>query len=501
MKKVIGILVLLAFSLPVFAAEYLVKYRSTQAFQTFSRSSALRILDVHDAGNLMKVTISEANKVSAMIQLLTDPNVEYVVPNARMHLFTTPLETETMALKQQWAIQKVRAEEAWKKAGNKGSKKVVVAVIDTGVDSKHPSLSPNMVAGYDFAGNDSDPMDEVGQNPGHGTHCAGIVGSTGLVEGGTTGISPEVSIMPIRFLDKNGGGDLNNGVKAIDYAIEKGVDVISASWGAAIPKAQAMPIIEAMQRAEKAGIVFVVAAANDGKNNDTYEVYPANAGLSNTISVAASDSSDAKPSWSNYGKAKVNLASPGNEIMSTLPSNKYGNLSGTSMATPLVAGLVAFAKAQDPSLSPTQIRSLLQATGAASTVATACDCRVDALGVVEAIQAKKIFVSPFAATVAPGQTLEFEAVYGKKPFQFASSNAAVATIDANGILTAVANGETQITVKDAAGATATSHKIYVGQSSSDGGGGGADPGTCPLGDQALCDVLCQVMPDMPFCQQ
>jgi thermitase len=506
MKKAIGLFVALGLSLPAFAAEYLVKFRNAQSLQTFSSSHLMQIRDLHKPGRIMKIDVKDSNKVEAMLQLYSNPGVEYVVPNARLHLFQAPIEAS--ALKQQWAIGKVHAEEAWKLAGNRGSRKVVVAVIDTGADYKHPALAPNMIAGYDFAGNDNDPMDETGENPGHGTHCSGIIGSTGLVDGGTIGISPEVSIMPIRFLDANGGGDLNNAVKAIDYAVSKKVDVISASWGAALPRTQAQPIIEAMQRAEKAGIVFVVAAGNDGKNNDSYEVYPANADLTNTISVAASDASDKRPSWSDFGHAKVNVASPGNEIMSTLPGNQYGNLSGTSMATPLVAGLVAFVKAQDMSLSPLQIRSLLQATGESSTsIATACDCRVDALGAIQTIKAKKMFVSPFGATLAVGGTLQFEGVYGKAPFQFTSSNPSVATISNSGVLTAVANGDTQVTVKDATGATATSYKIFVGASQTpppDDGGGGGMPGvpgdgSCPLGDDQLCQIICQVSPSLPWC--
>lgn len=514
MKKTIGLALMLGISMPTFAAEYLVKYRSSYALQTFSSNQLMQIRDVHDAGQLMKVNIPETNKVNAMVQLVTDPNVEYVVPNARVRAFYAPLDMDAMAnLKQQWSIGKVQAEKAWKLAGNKGSKKVTVAVIDTGVDSKHESLAPNMIAGYDFAGNDADPMDEVGQNPGHGTHCAGAVGATGLKDGGIIGLSPEVSMMPIRFLDKNGGGDLNNAIKAIDFAIEKKADIISASWGATIPRPQAQPLIEAIERAEKAGIIFVVAAANDGKNNDRTDVFPANAGLANTISVAASDSNDRKPSWSNYGKATVHVSAPGNEIMSTLPNNKYGNLSGTSMATPLVAGLVALVKAQDPNLTPVQIRSLLQASGAKVAIETACDCRVDALGAVEIVKGKKMFVSPHAGTYAVGETVQFEGVYGQGPFDYSSSNTTVASIDNQGRLSALAEGTTQITVKDSKGNTATSYNINIGKAAASnppggggGGGGGGAPGlpgdgSCPLGDEQLCQIICQISPELPWCSQ
>jgi thermitase len=377
-------------------------------------------------------------------------------------------------------------------------------VIDTGTDYNHKSLAPNMVPGYDFARNDSDPMDQTGaQNPGHGTHCSGVIGATGLIENGTIGLSPEVSIMPIRFLDENGGGDLNNSIKAIDYAIANGAKVISASWGAKIPRAQAQPIIEAIERASKAGIVFVAAAANDGKNNDKTEYYPTNANLDNTISVAASNSTDGKPSWSNYGKAKVNIASPGDAIMSTLPKDKYGNLSGTSMATPLVAGLVALIRAQDPTLNPAQIRSLLQASAAKVAIETACDCRIDALGAVDMVMAQKMFISPFAATVAKGSTLQFEAVYGAAPFTFTSANPTIGTVDSTGLFTAVSDGDTTLTVTDAKGQTSTSYKIYVGApSSSGGGGGGGTPppgGECPLGDPTLCQGACLILPDLPWC--
>ncbi len=498
MNKVIVLLAALGLAMPTFAAEYLVKYRNNLAVQNFAAVKGMQLMNVHDAGQLMTVDIADGSKVGAMVQLLTNPNIEYVVPNAKVYAFTAPVDTA--ALKDQWAIAKVQAEKAWQRAGNKGSKNVVVAVIDTGADYKHKSLAQNMVPGYDFAQNDNDPMDITGaQNPGHGTHCSGIIGATGLVDGGTIGISPEVSIMPLRFLTENGQGTLEGGIKAIDYAIEKGVEVISASWGAAISNAEAQPLIEAIARAEKAGIVFVVAASNDGKNNDSFEVYPANAGLSNTISVAASDSADAKPSWSNFGKSKVQLAAPGNAIMSTVPADKYSNMSGTSMATPLVAGLVALIKAQDPALTPMQIRSLLQSTGAKVAIATACDCRVDAFNAFDVIKSQKMFVSPFAGTFAVGSTAQFEAVYGKGPFEFSSSNAAAGTIDNAGAFKAVAEGETTVTVKDSTGATSTSYKLYVGKAGPPDDGDPGNPGECPLGDPALCEMICGIMPDLPWC--
>ena len=503
MKKTIGLLAITAMALPAFSAEYVVKYRNPYSVQGFTSTRAMQIMDVHNAGQLMKVNIPQAMRVNALVNLLTDPNVEYVVPNIRIQSFK-PIEG--LATKTQWAIDKVQAAKAWQRC-NKGSKNVVLAVIDTGIDSKHPNLAPNTIAGYDFAGNDADPMDEVGQNPGHGTHCAGIVGATGLVDGGIVGISPEISMMPIRFLDKNGSGDLFNGAKSVDYAVQQKVDVISASWGMTVPagqESQIQPILEAIGRAEQAGIPFVVAAANDGKNNDKTNVQPANAPYSNVIAIAASDNNDAKPSWSNYGRAKVAIAAPGADIMSTIPGNQYKSLSGTSMATPLVAGLVALIKAQDKSLTPTQIKSLLQSTGAKVAIETACDCRVDALGAVETVKSQKMFISPFAATVEIGKTVQFETVYGQGAAQFTSSNPAVATVDANGLLTAVAQGDVQITAKDAAGNTSTSYKIYVGQPSSNGGGnnppgGGGGDNSCPLGDEATCQAMCQIMPSFPWC--
>ncbi|WP_413560533.1 S8 family serine peptidase [Bdellovibrio sp. HCB209] len=493
-----------------FAGEYLVKYNNTSALDLMNsmsmvKVSALSVMDHNQTASLVKVDIQKQQEAEVLASLLSQPGVEYVVPNARMKAFTHSVDTA--ALREQWAMGKVNAEKAWQRAGNKGNKGIIVAVIDTGVDYTHEALSPNMVPGYNFKDKNNDPMDKTSyQNPGHGTHCAGVIGATGLVDGGIVGIAPNVSIMPLRFLGENGSGDLNDAIKAIDYAVEKGAQVISASWGATIPRNQAMPLVEAVKRADDKGVIFVAAAANDGKNNDNTEVYPANNGFPNSITVAASGPSDAKPSWSNYGTATVHVASPGEDIMSTLPKNKYGNLSGTSMATPLVSGIVALMKSQDPSLTGAQIRAILQTTGAKVSIQTACNCRVDAFNAVDAVLAKKMVVVPAAATLASNETVNLSVLNGKAPFKFASSNAGVASVTDAGVITAVANGTTAITVTDADGKTASSLDFNVGKKASQDPGNPGNPGnpgdgSCPIGDQSMCDIICQIKPDLPFCQK
>lgn len=488
------------------AGEYLVKYKNAQALNNIAfmqtESAGLEVKGLHRPGKLVKVEINKKSEAKTLAGIYSDKNVEYVVPNFIIRAFSAPIDAN--AMREQYALTKVNAEQAWKRAGNKGSKNVLLAVIDTGADYKHKNLAPNMVAGYDFRDNDADPMDLTSaKNPGHGTHCSGIVGATGLVDGGIQGLSPEVSIMPLRFLGADGSGTLEGGIKAIDYAIEKKVQVISASWGATVPTATAKPLIEAIERAEKAGIIFVTAAANDGKNNDNTDVYPANAGLPNMITVAASNASDAKPSWSNYGKAKVSLAAPGEAIMSTVPGDKYSNMSGTSMATPLVAGLVAFLKAQDPTLTGAEIKALLQTTGAKVEINTACNCRVDALAAVDTLLAKKSWLVPAAATIGEKSNLQMTLKNAMGAVKFESSNPAILSVDANGLVTAVAKGTAQLKATDSVG-TVQSLDINVGAAGSTppGDNPGNPPGDseCPLGDPALCQIICQIMPTAPWCK-
>jgi thermitase len=243
-------------------------------------------------------------------------------------------------------------------------------------------------------------------------------------------------------------------------------------------------------------LIFVAAAANDGANNDTKDVFPANSNTENMISVAASGESDAKPQWSNYGKAMVSLASPGENIMSTLPNNQYGNLSGTSMATPLVAGLVGFLRSQDPTLTGKQIRSLLQTTGTKVQIETACNCRVDAFNAVDHLLSKKPWVVPAAASLEVNGTVNVAMMNGVGPFTFSSSNASVLSVDTQGVAKGLAQGVATVTVTDANGVKAASLDYNVGQTAS-----GPAPGDCPIGDVSLCESACAILPDLPFCKK
>lgn len=509
-----GLLVaILLYANHVVANEYIVKLKNhPKSYDLDSlriaSDSVFEITDRVDNFNLVKVFANLAETRDDPTAILKDFfDAEYVVENIMLHAFEMPNDPRRA---EQWALDKVNADKAW--ALSLGSQEVVVAVIDTGV-AIHEDLNANLwinedeiagngvdddnngfiddVNGWDFNGNDLDPNDETSsRNPGHGTHCAGIVGAACNNEVGVCGISPVVSIMALRFLDKNGSGDLFASVKAIDYAIRNGAHIISASWGATIPESSAQPIIDAIKRSEEHGMIFIAAAANDGKSNDTASVYPANAQTPHMISVAASDSSDQKPSWSNYGR-KVDIAAPGVQILSTIPGG-YKELSGTSMATPLVAGTVALMKSLDLSLSGAEARSILQSTGVSVNIETASNRRVDAYQALLAVKNKTLTLVPAAATLALQDEFNFSAWGGTPPYRFTSLNPDIASIDEEGRLKALKEGDVVIQVKDAKDTIASSVSIRIGNAPSSGP-------SCPFEQPLLCSLMCMINPELSWC--
>ncbi len=240
------------------------------------------------------------------------------------------------------------------------STSVIIAVIDTGVDYRHQDLAANTwsntdeisgngidddrngyvddTRGWDFANNDNDPMDDNG----HGTHVSGTIGAVGNNGIGVTGVAWSALIMPLKFLDKSGSGALSDAIEAIHYARVNGAKIINASWGGGGFSAA---LQSSITQFKNAGGVFVAAAGNESSDNATTPAYPAN--YAGVISVGASTRSDALASFSNYG-TNVSIVAPGQSILSTLPGNQYGSLSGTSMATPHVAGSIALLMGQNP---------------------------------------------------------------------------------------------------------------------------------------------------------
>jgi len=265
----------------------------------------------------------------------------------------------------------IDAPEAWNiQTGNP----IVVGVIDSGVDYNHPDLAANIwtnpdeiagnlmdddsngyiddVRGWDFAFNDNNPMDVDG----HGTHVAGTIAATGNNNLGVIGVAwDKAKIMPLRFLDDTGSGATSNAILAIDYAVAENVKITNNSWGGLIPiPSQALE--DAITAFEENGGLFVAAAGNSSLNTDLVPAYPASYPNPSIISVAATDHKDILAYYSNYGKNSVDLAAPGSDIYSTLPGNQYGYLSGTSMASPHVAGAVALVWSQNPSWTAAQVK-------------------------------------------------------------------------------------------------------------------------------------------------
>jgi subtilisin family serine protease/fibronectin type 3 domain-containing protein len=341
-------------------------------------------------GGLEKVELAPGVALQSMLGLYQkDPSVLYAEPNYRVRIAVTP---DDARFDEQWALHNegqtnglddadIDAPEAWEVSTGTGS--TIVAVIDTGVDYLHPDLAPNMwtnvdeipgdgidndnngyiddVHGYDFYNGDPDPRDDHD----HGTHVAGTIGAEGDDGIGIAGVNWNVQIMALKFLGADGSGTTDDAIEAIRYAVDNGAHISNNSWGGD-PYSQAM--FDVIEEARNANHIFVAAAGNGdwlgfGIDNDAQPFYPAGYELDNVVSVAATDHNDQKAIFSNYGLTSVDLGAPGVNILSTTKNGTYGTSSGTSMATPHVAGALSLLRDVEPSLSYQQLidRVLLSA--------------------------------------------------------------------------------------------------------------------------------------------
>ena len=363
--------------------EALVRFRpAARAAQRSAALGAVRASVVREyaISGVVRLRLDGIGVEEAVARLAADPQVAWAEPNYVWSIERTPNDTR---YSDQWSLMNqgqfagtpgadIRAEAAWDVTT--GDSTVVVGVIDTGLDLEHPEMAGNIwvnpgeipdngiddegdgfvddVHGWDFANGDNDPMDDHG----HGTHVSGIIAAVGNNALGIAGVCWRTKIMPLKFLAANGTGYTSDAVDALEFAIAHGVRITNNSWGGG-PYSQALA--DAITAAGAAGMLVVVASGNSGFDLDQAPGYPASYLNPEIISVGATDKNDALAAFSNYGLQTVDLAAPGDFIMSLWPSRRLAILSGTSMAAPHVAGAAALLLARNAAMSPLAMKSRL----------------------------------------------------------------------------------------------------------------------------------------------
>ena len=318
-------------------------------------------------------------------ELERHPGVLYAEPNRRITATQAPNDPRFGEL---WGLQNtgqvvegvagtpgadIDAVPAWQRST--GSPSALVAITDTGLDRDHPDLAANAWTnpgeagekrsnridddrngyvddwrGWDFDASDNDPSDVHG----HGTHVAGTVGASGGNGAGVVGVSPSVSLVGVKVLSDGGSGSTAGVADGFVYAGRLGADVVNASLGG-----DGLSQLLADAMASQPETLYVVAAGNDATDVEFYPTSPCAEPPANVVCVAASDNRDRLASFSNYGRTSVDLAAPGVNTLSTVPGSGYGFKSGTSMATPHVAGAAALLAAAYPDEGALRLKSRL----------------------------------------------------------------------------------------------------------------------------------------------
>jgi subtilisin family serine protease len=370
-----------AFAAENFSGGQYLKFRDERSIERFLKANPLAER-IHRG--LMWVEVKAGGEIllaqqhaEALGIVLQETGASYRIPKPEKNVQITS-ETPNSKL---WGITKVNAPLAW--GTTKGSRDVIVAVVDTGIDYEHPALRENMwrnaaelngrpgvdddgngyvddIHGADFIGGAATPMDDEG----HGSHVAGTIAGN-LPSESFYGVAPGVQLMAIKTHNKNGEGSKASVVKGILYAADMGARVLNCSWGGAPEAAEYdQMLFDAIEYANNKGALLVAAAGNESDNNDTDPRYPTNYDLSGVVSVAASDKLDRKAFFSNFGVKTVELAAPGVGVWSVQSGSRgYTSLSGTSMAAPHVAGAAALlaSTSAGQAMSASQLRETLVA--------------------------------------------------------------------------------------------------------------------------------------------
>jgi thermitase len=368
--------------------EYIVKLKSGASVQSLNSSQNGKLSQIIKVGKSNFAIMKSNFSLEQLRNSLDNSTIDYIEPNfiyytqgfqtsknfsadeissiqsekLNSYIPADEFFTKLWGLHNESALNRLNARgadidaiEAWKITT--GDKKVVIAVIDTGIDYNHPDIKPNMWINTAEANGQADVDDDgngiiddihgaafvSGKTTGnplddhsHGTHCAGTIAAAHN-EQGVAGVMANVRLMGVKFLSKSGSGTTADAIKAINYATQMGANAMSNSWGGG---AYSKALEDAIKEANAKGIVFIAAAGNSKSNNDTNPSYPASYPVENIISVAAHDINDKLATFSSYGAKSVHVAAPGVDILSTVLSGKYATYSGTSMATPHVSGVI-----------------------------------------------------------------------------------------------------------------------------------------------------------------
>jgi thermitase len=331
---------------PVFSADYkqgevIVKFKPASAFMS-AQSSSIKAY---------AVAVDDTQK--AIAELSARDDVEYAEPNYIIEADEIPSDWPYSS--SEWSD--VDLPDAWTYvSSNPANAKVRIAVIDSGVDLDHGQLKDVLVPGYDFVNDNNVPEDDAG----HGTRVAGVIGAKGKDSIKTCGVAwnSNIEIMPLKFMKKDGTsttGYTSDAIDAINYAANNGVQIINASWGF---DTYSRSLEDAINYARSKGLLFVCSAGNNSENNDDIAHYPSNYKIDNIISVAAMNRYGELASFSNYGRYSVHVAAPGSSLTTTDLDNKITSYaSGTSFASPFVAGIAAMVFSENPFISYSEVRS------------------------------------------------------------------------------------------------------------------------------------------------
>jgi len=352
---------------------------------------------------IVSIEFGDHNKVDELLSLLERSGIAEYVEKAPV--YTLSLTPNDASYGSQYALPLINAPAAWNIST--GNPSIVVAITDNAMQSNHPDLTGNMwvnpgeiannsldddgngyiddVNGYDVADGDNN-FNPVNSTYDHGTHTAGIAGAKSNNSIGVASIGFNIKIMFVK-ITKNSSSNtaVDDPVEGIYYAALNRARVISCSWGTTGFSATIQAMVDWAYNSR--GCIIVGAAGNAGTN---IKEYPG--AMNNVVCVAATDAADKKSSYSQYG-TWVDVSAPGDNILSTIPGSAYGSISGTSMSTPMVSGLLGLILSVNPNLTQAQAINCLLSTAVninglnPSYVGMLGTGRINALAAVQCAQA------------------------------------------------------------------------------------------------------------------